>query len=96
MKIKVIEVSSGFSNVPNSIILAERYGSLGERPGSAYDRGYTIEIPDEFRIGENVVGEKMIFNGNKHVELASVNHEKRWVTGVSVDGFYHFKIVEEG
>jgi hypothetical protein len=95
MKIKVVEVSSGFGNVPNNIILAEAYGSLGERPGSAYDRFYTIELPDDFTIGENIVGEKMIFRGSNHVELASVNHGKRWVTGVSIDGFHHFMICED-
>ena len=94
--IKVWEVSSGFGNVPNNVVLDEYYTEAArERPGSAYDKSYMIELPDKFTLGENICGEKGIWYGRDHVELASVNHEKKHVTGVSIRGFHHFKIVDE-
>ena len=91
MKVKVIDVWSGFSNVPNSVILAENYGgNAAERPGSAYDTEYTIELPDGYELAEMFGGGRGIFYNGHHVELASVNQKGRYVTGVSIDGFFEF------
>lgn len=93
-KVKIVEISSGFGNVPNNVILAENYvGAVCNRPGSAYDKFYTIELPNGFEIAENIAGERMLWHGKNHVEISSINPEKGWATGVSLDGFHHFPIV---
>ena len=96
MKIKIVELSSGFANVPNSIIFEKNYSDLLQgRSGSAYDRRYTIDIPEGFTITENNAGEATIWNSSNHdVELSTVNHGRGWITGVSLDGFHRFPIVE--
>ena len=95
MKIKVVELNSGFANVANSIILERDYrGAVAERPGSAYDRHYTIDLPDGYEIDENTG----IWRGNEYIELVSINHEAQHVTGSGdpLKGFawHYFPIVE--
>lgn len=95
MKIKVVELSSGFANVQNRIILASDYRRpLNERPGSANDEYYTIELPDDYEIDEYTG----IWRGREHIELVSVNHTKKHVTAsgdpLSGSAWHYFPIVD--
>lgn len=97
MKIKVVEISSGFANIPNGFVLADTYfnGRGCQSNTSGYDTIYTIDLPDGFSVSESCGGSLEIYHGEKHVELAGIDEQKRHITGVSIDGFHSFDVVAE-
>lgn len=71
MKIEIAEIWSGFSNVPNGLILAANYGNSADRPGSTYDVIHTVEI-DGAELAENVFGETILLVHDKFYEPISI------------------------
>lgn len=94
MKVKVLELSSGFANISNPVVLADNCPCVSDRPGSAYDSEYIIELSSDYEIAEMYGGGLGIFRGDKHIELCSVDLAKKCVVGVSPDGFVRFPIVD--
>lgn len=64
MKVEIMELNSGFANVPNNFILADNYTSyLSSRSNSGGDVLHKVEIPDAEV--EKIDGEYVLFIGNK-------------------------------
>ncbi len=62
MRIKIVEVSSGFANIANSFVFAEDYykSPVSSRTDSGYDKAFEVELPDDCRVSETVLGETCI------------------------------------
>lgn len=64
MVVEIMELNSGFANVPNKFILADNYTSyLSSRPGSGWDILHKVDIPDAEV--EEIYGEYVLFIENK-------------------------------
>lgn len=87
MKIKIIEVSSGFANIPNQFVFAEDYykSAVSRRTDSGYDKAFEVELPNDCSVAETVYRETCILDnqGNvlTHIEKYS---DKVCITDYSV------------
>lgn len=71
MKVTFVELSSGFGNVPNNIILAADYyeHDVSGRPGSGYDKVVECELPDGAKECVSDFGAFIEYNGKRYFEF---------------------------
>lgn len=53
MKIEIVEVSSGFGNVPNTFVTRKMYNATESLSGSStsgWDKHFEVEVPDEWNV----------------------------------------------
>lgn len=93
MKLTYVQISSGFANIADDFTFADKYyaKNVQDRPGSAYDKVFEVEIPDA-KMATTEYGERFVYVGGKcfdsvcRVNGKTVlysseygNHDKLWI-----------------
>lgn len=81
--VKLIELSSGFGNVPNNIILAADYyeHDVSGRPGSGYDKVIECELPDGAKERLSDFGAYIEYNGKSYFDFFMNENDTAIISG---------------
>lgn len=81
MKISLVKVSSGFSNVADKVIHASAYygSDSASRPGSGYDSEFSVELPTGYSVASTEFGDMIVSDDGYSEDAIGMDDGMVWV-----------------